>query len=190
MSRSDWRLISTQSTALSVGVVAPIVVGAGFYNFGLTNGHGTNYNASYRGAGGGAGVGLRVPASRIASFLMDYYMPTVRSLINSVGSQDVYLSNLYKLIPSELTANNLNKRLSIYSVGAEIGLNGSGSIFLWEDDQQYEGIHPQTARLGDFTPTTRPRFTAIALGVGIGVGLVGASATGTLCFCDSFAPAT
>ena len=169
---TDWRLTSTQSTAVYVG--PGVVGGGGRFNFELTDGRGSNYSASYNGIGGGAGAGLRgIPAGRIISFIMDFFMPTVRSMINAVGSQDLYLSNLY----------------SIVALGGEIGAGLSGSLLIWSDTTNIRNTHhisSQTARLGEMTPTTEVRINAIALAIGFGVGLVGISGTATMCSCRRF----
>jgi hypothetical protein len=185
---TDWRLTSTQSTAVYVG--PGVVGGGGRFNFELTDGRGSNYSASYNGIGGGAGAGLRgIPAGRIISFIMDFYMPTVRSMINAVGSQDLYLSNLYSIGAEPLNWTNLNDYLTIFALGGEIGAGLSGSLLIWSDTTNIRNTHhisSQTARLGEMTPTTEVRINAIALAIGFGVGLVDISGTATMCSCRRF----
>ena len=187
MAWSNWKLVSTQSTSGYFGGAA--VVGGGKFVFSLSDGRGTNYEAIYTGAGAGLGIGLDVDTgrSRIGPAILDYYLPAVRALINSVASQDLYLSGLYRLTPTELNPANLNRTLFIISLGGEIGAGFSGSLLAWEDITETFEISPQMARLGEMTPTRRPRTTALAVAVGLGVGLVGASGTVTVCACNRFA---
>ena len=121
---------------------------------------------------------------------MDYFAPSIRAVINSaVGtSQDLYLSNLYSLIPSELNQNHLSERLWITALGGEIGAGLSGALFAWQAVHQHSPITPSVSltRFGRMPQTRRPEITALAVAVGVGVGLVGASATETVCICNSF----
>lgn len=185
---TNWRIVSTQSTAGYLG--GGLVAGGGQFNFELSDGIRNSYSASYRGIGTGLGAGLRgVPSGRVISFIMDYYMPLIRTMINAVGSQDVYLSNLYSVQNETIDWPNLNDNLYIFSLGGEIGAGLSGSLFIWEDYTRRAGVSSLTARLGEMTPTLTPRVTAMALGVGFGVGLVGVSGTVTMCTCSRFSPA-
>ena len=181
---TDWRVMSTQSTAAYIGGGA--VGGGGRFNFEIGDGHGSNFSGTYNGLGGGIGLGLEVPGGAIVRGIMDVYMPTIRGLLNSVASQDLYCSNLFSVIPTDLDWTMFNDRLFIVAIGAELGGSIGGNLLIW---QRFYNIYNISARTGARYASEEGQVVALAVTAGWGVGLYGASGTFTICSCSRFSPA-
>lgn len=179
---TDWSILSTQSTAGYVGAGA--VAGGGQFNFDLTDGQDNNYSASYRGFGGGMGAGLELPSGAIISGIMDFYMPAIRGLLNSVASQDIYCSNLFATGSGELSWTHLNDTLYIVAIGAECGASIGANLLIWVD---YYDTYTVSSRTGARYATRRNSVQALAVTCGWGIGVYGVAGTFTVCGCNRFA---